>query len=1052
VSSTSLTAQIPSSDLASAGKANITVQNPGLGGGSSAALTFTVNPLPNPVPTITSLSPDDAVEGGAAFTLTVTGTQFIATSEILWNSSPISTTYVSSTSLTAQIPASDLASAGKANITVQNPGPGGGTSAALTFTVNPLPNPVPTITSLSPDDAVEGGAAFTLTVTGTQFIATSEILWNSSPISTTYASSTSLTAQIPASELTSAGTASVAVQNAVPGGGSSNSLSFTIKPPAISLNILDIQGSDLVWDSSRKKIYVAVPSESGTNPGTVTVVDPIAGSITSSQSLSSAPSGFAISDDGQYLYAVINGGETIERLTLPGLATDIQWTLGQDPMSAAQFLAGDIKVQPGSPHTLAVSFGQYGSDYVAVYDDTMQRGTVASSMNSLGNSLVWNADGSGLYAAYTEGNDSPYYTTTSDAALYAMPVTAAGMGAVTTYDKSFRLGGVHLHSDPATGYIYGDWGEVVNGSNGIPVGNYELNRPAGMIFPGALSAVDPALKRFYLLQEIDEPPNNTSVAFQVQVFDQMSLKLLSTIVIPNPVGEPTNFIRWGQSGLAFVTNIYGTADSGKLYLLDGGFVNPAAAPDTAAGEQINTVPMLTAMSPLTATVGSGALTLTVSGRDFLPQSTVYWNGGALQTTMVSSTELSVQIPASDLASVGQGTLTVSNDGTSFATYNSMTFSVNPAPSANNQIAVYSAGGNDLVWDANTARLYVSMPGVQGELGDSIAVVDPVAGTVTNSGFIGSDPAKLAFSSDGKTLNVALFGANAIAQLSMPSMTVGNQWNVGGVGTFDGPYYVLDLQAAPGAPGTTAAVMAAFDESPSPMIVQIYDGPTPRGTGLPVLQYPYSSLQWAGDNLTIYAADQEAPQDLLVLGVSGAGASLSQHFDRIVDPYSNTIHYDGGTGLVYTDGGQVFQPSNGTVVGTFGSSGMALPDSTLGRVFILGQSAAQAGTANYTIQSFDQAKFTAIDSITISNVVGTPTGFIRWGTNGLAFTTRVGQPWDFYNTGPGQLYVISGAFVKPAAVAGQPRPPAMLAPVHRTWGFERAPRPESGMVVHRKERF
>ena len=154
VSTTSLTAQIPSSDLASAGKANIMVQNPGPGGGTSAALTFTVNPPPNPVPTITSLSPDNAVEGGAAFTLTVTGTQFIATSEILWNSSPISTTYVSSTSLTAQIPSSDLASADKANITVQNPGPGGGTSAALIFTVNPSPNPVPTITSLSPDNAV----------------------------------------------------------------------------------------------------------------------------------------------------------------------------------------------------------------------------------------------------------------------------------------------------------------------------------------------------------------------------------------------------------------------------------------------------------------------------------------------------------------------------------------------------------------------------------------------------------------------------------------------------------------------------------------------------------------------------------------------------------------------------------------------------------------------------------------------------------------------------------------------------------------------------------
>ena len=313
----------------------------------------------NPAPTLSTLSPNTANAGSAALTITTAGTGFISTSAIAWNGTALATTYVSSTSLSAQIPASDLASAGKASFTVQNPAPGGGTSAALTFTVTPPPNPVPTITSLAPDHAVESGAAFPLTVTGTQFIATSEILWNSSPVSTTYVSSTSLTAQIPASDLTSAGTASVAVQNPAPGGGTSNSLSFTINPPTTLLNILNIQGTDLVWDASREEIYVAVPSESSANPGTVTVVDPVAGSITSSKSLSSAPSGFAISDDGQYLYAVINGGATIERMTLPGAATDIQWTLGKDPMSVAQFLAGDIKVQPGSPHTLAVSFGQY---------------------------------------------------------------------------------------------------------------------------------------------------------------------------------------------------------------------------------------------------------------------------------------------------------------------------------------------------------------------------------------------------------------------------------------------------------------------------------------------------------------------------------------------------------------------------------------------------------------------------------------------------------------------------------------------------------------------
>jgi hypothetical protein len=78
-----------------------------------------------------------------------------------------------------------------------------------------------------------------------------------------------------------------------------------------------------------------------------------------------------------------------------------------------------------------------------------------------------------------------------------------------------------------------------------------------------------------------------------------------------------------------------------------------------------------------------------------------------------------------------------------------------------------------------------------------------------------------------------------------------------------------------------------------------------------------------------------------------------------------------TRLVYTDGGQAIQPSNGTVVGTYGSSGIAVPDSTLNRVFILGQTAAQAGTSNDIVESFDQTQFTAIGSITIE-VVRTPT--------------------------------------------------------------------------------
>jgi hypothetical protein len=1035
VSGTSLTAQIPTSDLSSAGTATIAVQSPAPGGGTSSTLNFAIGTPPNPTPNATSLSPSSAIAGGPAFTLTLTGTQFISGSQVFWNGSQVPTIYVSGTSLTAQIPASDLSSVGTAAVAVLNPAPGGGSSDPLSFVISTPPNPAPNAISLSPSSITAGGPAFTLTVTGTQFISGSQVLWNGSQVPTTYVSGISLTAQIPASDLSSVGTATVAVQSPAPGGGTSSALNFTISQTSTNLTVLDLQGSDVAWNPSEQKLYVAVPSVASTNGGTITVVDPIAGSVVSSQQLSSAPSGLAISDDSQYLYAVINGASTIQRFILPALAPDIQWSLGTDPLFFTANLAGDIKVQPGAPHTLAVSFGAYGSGSVAIYDDAVERPTAAGAIGgNLGNSLQWKADGSELYAEFAEANYSPYWQS-GGGPLFTIPVNSNGLGVVTTYNATFRGDGSRLHFDATTGYVYGDSGEVVNAANGVPVGNFRDSH-ASASWPGPLSVVDSSLKRFYKLLEVNEPDPTTPLQritkFQIEVFDLTHFQLLSTIDIPNSVGHPTNFIRWGQAGLAFVTSA-GSSAAGKLYILDGTFVNPSGVQDTSIGTQLNPVPTLTGISPLTTTVGSGGLTVTVTGHDFIGQPTVYWNGNALPTTFVNSTELSVQIPASDLTSVGQAVITASNNGSLITASNSIPFSVNSAPPAGTQISVYSTGGNDLVWDANAARIYVSMPGIEGDSGDAIGIVDPVSGIVTSSGFLGSDPGKLSLSDNGQYLYVALNGANAIQQLTLPNFQVNAAWNLGGVGSFDGPYYALDLQVAPGAPQTTAVTLANFSVSPSSAAVAIYDGTTQRSNQLKSMAYPYSSLQWADNDSTLYAVDQQEPQDLLVLGVGSPGVVLNQHFDGIAGPYSTSIHYDSGTGLVYADGGQAIQPSNGSIVGSYSASGIAVPDSTLDRVFILGQTAAQVGTSDYTIESFDQTKFTAIASITISNVVGTPTALIRWGSNGLAFTT-LGWPANFIGISPGQLYVINGDFVKPSGTTSPLSRTVPILPVQRTWSL------------------
>ncbi len=95
--------------------------------------TLTAN---NPVPATTGLSPTSATAGGSAFTLTVNGSSFVNGSIVQWKGASRTTTYVSSTQLTAAITAADIASAGTASVTVFNPAPGGGTSNAQTFTIN----------------------------------------------------------------------------------------------------------------------------------------------------------------------------------------------------------------------------------------------------------------------------------------------------------------------------------------------------------------------------------------------------------------------------------------------------------------------------------------------------------------------------------------------------------------------------------------------------------------------------------------------------------------------------------------------------------------------------------------------------------------------------------------------------------------------------------------------------------------------------------------------------------------------------------------------------
>ncbi len=234
VSPTQLTASISQADIATAGTASVTVFSPAPGGGTSNAQTFLIN---FPVPTLTSLSPSTAVAGGAAFTLAVSGTNFVSGSVVRWNGADRPTTYVSSTQLTASILASDIVASGIANLTVFNPAPGGGTSAALAFAITSS-NPLPAVASLNPSYASVKGTAFTLTVTGSNFVNGAVVRWNGSNRTTTFISSAELRASIKSSDISSGGINKVTVFNPAPGGGLSNTVTFEVRFPVPTITSL----------------------------------------------------------------------------------------------------------------------------------------------------------------------------------------------------------------------------------------------------------------------------------------------------------------------------------------------------------------------------------------------------------------------------------------------------------------------------------------------------------------------------------------------------------------------------------------------------------------------------------------------------------------------------------------------------------------------------------------------------------------------------------------------------------------------------------------------
>jgi alpha-D-ribose 1-methylphosphonate 5-triphosphate synthase subunit PhnH len=648
VSSTRLSASVGAALIAAAGQAPVTVVNPD--GQISAPVNFRINAPP---PRILSFVPTSIQAAGPSFTLVVQGSDFQSGAVVRWNGGPVTTSFDSPGQLSASIAAALIQNPGTAAIAVLNPD--GQTSAPVNFSIGAAPAPL--LTSLSPSSAQAGSAAFTLTLNGSNFQPGAVARWNGSPLTTLQSGAAQLTASVPAELIAAAGSVPVTVQN--PDGQTSTAVSFVVAmaPPRItSLNpasataggaafTLTVLGSGfqsgaaVLWSGaalnttfvSASQLTAAAPASLITQAATIQIA------VRNPDNQVSNESAFPVSQAPRPTISSVNpasvtAGLASQVFTVNGAnfrsGAVVSWggtQLATTFVSAAQVTAlatGPLLATPASVAlTLRNPDGQT-SDAFAVNvtapapllslltPASAPAGSPEFTLRIAGQNFRpgmearWNAT-----ALPTVVNSATEIAAIVGASLLATPGSAAVTVSTSDGTVSAALPFTILNPVPQLFSVSPSSVAAGSGALRLTIAGDRFVQGAQVLFNGNALA--------------------TSFAAPNQLTAQVPADLLArpgnaAIAVRNPENQTSNSLRFTITEVA--------------------------------------VPEISRLNPSSAAANGPAFALSVSGFNFLNGADVLWNGAVLQTTFVSPTQLTANVPATLLTAQGQSAITVRNPG------------------------------------------------------------------------------------------------------------------------------------------------------------------------------------------------------------------------------------------------------------------------------------------------------------------------------------------------------------------------------------------------------
>lgn len=263
--------------------------------------------------------------------------------------------------------------------------------------------------------------------------------------------------------------------------------------------------------------------------------------------------------------------------------------------------------------------------------------------------------------------------------------------------------------------------------------------------------------------------------------------------------------------------------------------------------------------------------------------------------------------------------------------------------------------------------------------NELVAIDPVTHAIVWSVVVGNGPHPIALAADGSRAYVGLDGIGQVRVVDLERRRSCFSFTLGSVNR-SGARYAYSMGVLPGHP-ETLVTSNKFQGTSGYGGLMVLDNGAPRRDNVILEAF---LIVVASDDLIYGYNNQSTQYGLHEVTIDGNGAHVSWVQEDLISGFVGELHYAGG--LIYSQSGQVLDPSVPMLVGKFATSGPLTIDVDRREAYVV--------AASNRIDVYDTNAFTFKRSLVIPTLAGSGFQIARFGEDGLVIRHGSGGGFAF----------------------------------------------------------